>query len=284
MAYGRYNRRRRFRYRRRRRTPSKATIYSRKSARSQAKQIYSLSRAIRRHDIKLKDRAQYVQYKVTFGSNGITHGFTPSSEWQPVIKKMISPNGNWTPVFQTPTLAGNDKSNKFRGRSIGAEHLFQMENPTGTEGDPVTCTLFCVTLRKEAAQQFMNDTSQGTILIPNQHYTITSLGVLQGAGMIFLNKGIFKIRYCKRFIISANIDFEADQKVTNVRDGNLRIYHKLSYPNVIKSTNGVKGYKQLNESEIEDTDQVFYYLFHNAYEAQAIAWHMNAIITGRQTN
>lgn len=277
-------RRRRYGRKRRSRVPTKTNIYSKKGKNAQAKQIYQLSRAVKRHETKLNDRAQYVQYKTVFGSNGITHGFTPSSEWQPVVKKMISPNGNWTPVFQTPTLAGNDKGNKFRGRSIGSEHLFQMENPSGTEGDPVTCTLFCVTLRKEAAQQFMNDTSQGSTLIPNQHYTITSLGVLQGAGMVFLNKGIFKIRYCKRFIIGANIDFEADQKVTNIRDGNLRIYHRMSYPNLIKSTLGTKGYKQLNESEIEDTDQVFYFLFHNAYEAQAIAWHMNSIITGRETN
>lgn len=279
-----YTRRRRRTYRRRSRAPTKTYIYSRKGAKSQAKQIYSLSKMVKRHDTKIRDRAQYVQFKTSMHGN-YGHGVAPSSTWQPVIKRMINPSSGWTPVFQTPTLSGNDKPNKFRGRSIGTEHLIQLSDPVGSEGDPVTFTLFCVTLRKEAAKQFMNDTSGGTVLIQNQHFTQTSLGLIQGAGMVFLNKGIFKIRYCKRFMLGSNIDFnDSTENTSNLRDNNMRLYHKLSYPNVIKSNTGTKGYEQMDQGEIEETDQVFYYLFHNAYEAQEIFWSLNAIITGRQTN
>lgn len=278
-----YRRNRRFR-RRRSRYPSKTWVYANKGKRSQAKQIYKLTKAVRNHGRKLSDRAQYVQYKVTFGSNGITHGLDPLSSWQPAVKRLINPSGAWTPIFQTPTAAGNDNTNKFRGRSIGTEHMIQLEDPEGSEGDPVTCTLFCVTVRKEAARQFMNDTLNGSSLTQNQHYTLSSMGALQGSGMVMLNKGIFKIRYQKRFMLGAFTDFQADHPTSNLLDNNRRIYHRLSYPNVIKSNIGTKGYEQLDLVEIESTDQVFYYLFHNAYGSQAIAWHMNGVITGRETN
>lgn len=280
-----YRRRRRYGGYRRRRYLSRVNIYSRKSASSQAKQIGFLNKKVKTLARKDKDRAQFVQFKASYQALGITHGFNLPSTWQPAVKKLINPSGGWTPVFQTPTTAGNDKTNKFRGRSIGVEHMFQIEDPSGSEGDPVTLTLFCVTLRKEAAKQFVNDTSNGTTLIQNQHYTMTSMGIVQGHGMVFLNKGIFKVRYVKRFMLGSNIDFnDSTENTTNLRDNNRRIYHKIRYPNVIKSTVGTKGYAQLNEAEVELTDQVYYYLFHNAYEAQAVSWNMNAIITGRETN
>ena len=284
------------RRRRRRKTPTKTQIFSRKGKNAQARQIHTLAKTVRLHDRKLNDRAQYTQYKLTYASDSIGHALLPADQWGPTTWKLIRPV-NWVSIFQTRdgNQANVNDTNLFRGRSIGIEHMFQLTNPqslNGTNGDPVTCTLFIVTLRKESAQQFLENTNGGTDLTQGVHFTQASMGTQQGAGMVMLNKGIFKIRYMKRFMLGANIDFRAtappldDQGVhtTNLRDNNRRIYTKLAYPNLIKSDNGRQIFKQLQENQIEHHDQVYVYFFHNAYQTQFISWHANMVITGRETN
>lgn len=269
------------RYGRRRKFLSKSYIKSKKGATSQAKQILSLQRQVKGIARKVVDRAQYVQFQVNdyfeFG-----HGISPVADWQPKIFAPIDPS-NWFPIFQTD----DTNSNKFRGRSIGVEHMIQLEAPE-TEGDPVTCTLFCVSLKKETALQFLQDSNFFTDLNNGRHYVMTNMSTAltgQGSGMVMLNKGIFKLRQKpRRFMIGLRTDFTTGNPTNNLKDNNVRIYQKISYPNLIKSGRGDQSYKDLGENDIEPTDGIYWLLFHNAYGGQELTWSVNSVITGRETN
>ena len=102
----------------------------------------------------------------------ITHGINSSHTWQPSIFRPISPD-QWQPIFQTPHAPASapqaDEANKYRGRSIGFEHMIQLADPEEGNGDPVTCTLYCVSLRKETAQQFLKESQHFTNLNQPRH-------------------------------------------------------------------------------------------------------------------
>jgi len=267
---------------------SKAAIVSKTSAKDQSKQILALQSQVNKLRVGLNDRTQYSQYHSTHYGALISHGVSSSHIWQPAIYRPISPD-QWQSIFQTPSISGPnaDDANKFRGRSIGFEHMIQLADPEEGNGDPVTCTLYCVSLRKETAQQFLKESQHFTNLNQPRHYVRTNMGTLQGAGMVMLNKGIFKIRYCKRFMIGANTDFNVpgeETKTTNLKDNNKRIYTSIKYPNVLKSGRGDRPWKTLALDEVEDTDQLCWMLFHNAYDTQALSWATNSVITGQITN
>lgn len=262
---------------------SKSYIASKRGNKSQSKQIMSLQRQIKSINVKVNDRAQYVQFQKNSYSE-IGHGASPVSDWGPSVFAPIEPN-SWTSIFQTDSAS--TAGNKFRGRSIGVEHMIQLEDPA-LEGDPVTCTLFTVSLRKETAQQFLQDSVGATQFNNGRHYIMTNMSTAlagQGSGMVMLNKGIFRMRAKpRRFMIGLRTDFVSDNPVSNLRDVNKRIYQKISYMNVIKSGRGDESYKQLSIEELEPTDHIFFLLFHNAYGGQELTWSVNSIVTGRETN
>lgn len=270
---------------RQRKTLSKAYVMSKKGNTDQSKQILALQRQVTAIKRDVGDRQQYVQYQTTSNQPAIGHGAALASTWQPAIYRCISPD-QWQPIFQTPSLTnpGTDGQNKFRGRSIGFEHMIQLEDPEGQNGDPVTCTLFCVSLRKETAQQFLTQSQFFTALNQPRDYVQTSMGAVQGSGLCMLNKGIFKIRYSKRFMIGSRTDFDGTASTTSLMDNNQRIYTKINYPNVIKSGRGDEPWKELALNEVEATDQLCWLLFHNAYDTQLLSWNCNAVVTGQLTN
>lgn len=273
------------RFSRRRKYLSKTYIKSKKGAKSQSNQIMSLQRQIKTINRKVMDRAQYSQYQLTNSQTLIGHGAAISSTWQPAVFAPIVPT-SWTSIFQTESsslLAGN----KFRGRSIGFEHMIQINtiDGDGLSKIPVTCTLACVSLRKETALQLLAD-SGGLVNFTqaNKNYVLSPMGLVQGAGMIMINKGQFKIRYLKRFMLGALTDFADGTPTNNLGDNNRRIYHRITYPNLIKSGRGDVNFLQMTGPDIEPTDHLIWMLFHNAYGTQTLSWHTNCVITGRETN
>ncbi len=269
---------------RRKRYLSKSYIKSRTGSKSQSNQINRLQTQIKTINRKIKDRAQYVQYQITSNQVAIGHLAAPSNLWQPAVFNPIAP-GSWTPIFQTEPVGL--RGNKFRGRSIGFEHMIQLNtiDDDGLSKVPVTCTLMCVALRKETALQFLQD-SNGLqdFTQANENYVLSSMGAIQGSGMVFINKGQFKIRYVKRFMLGALTDFTDGTPTNNLADNNRRIYKRLNYPNLIKSGRGDKSITDMDGEDIEPTDHLTWLLFHNAYGTQTLSWHCNAVITGRETN
>lgn len=292
---------RKYRPRRRRtRTVTKSQALSKKGAKSQAKQILKLQRQVTLINRNVRDNTKWTQYSMAL--NAVVGDVTAPtySVWN-----LIQPK-QWEPIFQTRS-SGNLAlwtPSKFRGRSIGLEIMAQIGAITGVTADlsqePITATLFICSLRKETAKQFVDMTTNGTEMTEDVHYRKTSMGSLQGSGMVMLNKGYFKIRYVKRFMLGGVSNFYGDGEgmpsneaapTTNLRDNNFRTYIKIPYRNIIKdagpnarTTSAASGFKDLDIDEIEPHDQIYVFCFANSYADQAVSLHANMIITGNTTN
>jgi hypothetical protein len=293
---GRYRRRN---YRRNK-TVTKARAKSKTGAKSQASQILKLQKQITTINRKVVDNTKWTQYSLALNA---TVGAVTAPTYS--VWNLIQPN-LWTPIFQTRNSGTVDAltPSKFRGRSIGLEIMAQLGAITGVTLDmsqePVTATIFICSLRKETAKQFIDETTNGTAMTPEVHYHLTSLGNLQGAGLAMLNKGYFKIRYVKRFMLGGVTNFYGDdagmpddkpQATTSLKDNNKRFYIKIPYKNLIKdagpnsrvATAGA-GFKTPDIDEVEPMDQLYVFCFSNAYADQAVSLHANMVITGTTAN
>lgn len=287
-------------YRKRGRRVKKSTALSKTGAKSQAKQILKLQRQVDSLNRNVRDNTKWTQYSMSLNASVGSVEAPTYSTWNLIQPKL------WEPIFQTRS-SGNLAlwtPSKFRGRSIGLEIMAQLGSITGVttemSQEPVTATIFVASLRKETAKQFVDATSNGTDLTADVHYRKTSLGTLQGSGLVMLNKGFFKVRYVKRFMLGGVTNFYGDgdgmpddkaQATTSLYDNNRRFYIKIPYKNVIKdagpnlrTTSAASGFKDLDIDEIEPHDQLYVFCFSNAYLDQAVSIHANMVITGNCTN
>ena len=120
----------------------------------------------------------------------------------------------------------------------------------------------------------------------------------QGDGMVFLNKGIFKIRYVKRWTIGGKTNFQpfvADTDdvavTTNLNDNRKRLYIKMPYKNFLKSDGpdsrtvpNTGGFRTLTLDTLEPTDQLYCFTFANVYGDQKLSISYSAIFTGVTSN
>lgn len=287
------------RYRKRRggRRVKKSTALSKTGAKSQAKQILKLQRQVDSLNRNVRDNTKWTQYSMSLNATVGSVDAPTYSVWNLIQPKL------WEPIFQTRS-SGNINlwtPSKFRGRSIGIEIMAQIGAITGVttemSQEPITATIFIASLRKETAKQFVDMTTNGTDLTEDVHYRKTSMGTLQGSGMVMLNKGYFKVRYVKRFMLGGQASFydapgtEEPAPTFNLRDNNKRFYIKIPYKNLLKdagpnvrSTSAPSGFKDLDIDEIEPHDQLYVFCFSNAYLDQAVSLHANMVITGNCTN
>lgn len=283
-----YNGRKRY-YKRSKRV-KKSTAMSKKGAKAQSKQIIKLQNQIDKINVVVKDVSMYRQYQYPL-SGTIGAGVAPSYG----VFNLINPS-IWTEIFQSPSGQETMSPNKFRGRSIGMEGMIQLADPDAALA-PVTGTIFLASLRKEVANQFAERTGDGANLTERVDYCKTDMGALQGSGMVMLNKGTFKIHEVRRFMIGGKTNFETDfdahdtAPTTNLKDNNYRFYMKHRYQNLLKSdgpdsrtvtTSG--GFRTLTKDTLEPTDQLFMFIFCNAYGDQAVNIHLNTVITGKTSN
>jgi len=294
MSYGR-----RKNYRKGSKRVKKSTAMSKTGAKAQSKQILKLQRQVDSLNRNVRDNTKWTQYSMSLNATVRDVTAPTYSTWNLIQPKL------WEPIFQTRS-SGNINlwtPSKFRGRSIGLEIMAQIGSITGVTAElsqePITATLFIASLRKETAKQFVDATSNGVDLVEDVHYRKTSMGTLQGSGMVMLNKGFFKVRYVKRFMLGGVTNFyggdegmpESPAPTTNLKDNNRRMYIKIPYKNVLKdagpnvrSTSAASGFKDLDLNEIEPHDQLYVFCFANSYADQAVSLHANMVITGNCTN
>lgn len=286
------------RYRKNTRRVKKTTALTRTGAKSQAYQILKLQKQVDKIHRNVVDNTKWTQYQFPLSASvGGALITSPSySVWN-----LIQPV-QWDPIFQTRPSGIIDTMtpSKFRGRSIGLEVMAQIGNygvnPI-VSYDPITVTMFICSLRKETSAQFLQETTNGTALSEDVHYCRTSMGLLQGEGMVMLNKGYFRIKHTRRFMLGGNVDFvdngpdDTPVHTTNLRDNNKRFFIKIPYSNLIKdagpntrSSTAPVGFKSMSINDVEPMDQLYVYFFSNAYEDQAVSVHANMIITGTTAN
>lgn len=286
MARG-YNKRNNRNYRRGPKKVKKTWALAKKGSKSQASQIITLQKQINRLNRMVMRNTQWSQYAYKPGTSVHTGGALAPV---PFRMMLVSPSGiigsqtGWTRVFNSSSET--DGNLKWQGRSLGIEYCIELGNAT-VAPEPVTITTFIVSLRKEIAQQVIQETNylEGSSLVEGEHYTKNAMGSIQGSGMVFLNKSMFKIHHCSRATIGAYTNFASEHVTTNIKDNRMRRYVALPYKCLLKGDGSgtSASWLSLNYETLQQTDQRYFLVFANNYGTQSIDISLNCIFTGRTT-
>ena len=249
---------------------------------SEAARIKKLEAQVRKLTRRTTMRSMY---KISIESIAVTKPYA--------FQQVIQPNF-MSQVFQSST--DSKLALSYDMKDVTFEGIVQIEN-NGLLASPVTCTFVVVSLKKEAAMQFITETSDGASLRENVDYTQQSMGSTVGAGLTMLNPDIFNIHATRRFIVS-DVSQEEDPltqeqiHVTNVGDANYRYHVKVPFKKTIKANKKGKastlppfatdGWGQMSSADIEPTDRLYTYVFNNCatLDADFLYWSQNTLING----
>ena len=175
---------------------------------------------------------------------------------------------------------------KWQGRSVGIEYQLSLGNPA-TAAAPITFTVFFVSLRPKVAQGIQQETNFLATLTEGEHYVKNDMGSIQGSGMVFLNKSMFKIHHIDRGTIGAKTNFVVAEEAptTTLKDNLHRRYVTLPFKHLLKGDGaGAEAHwSSLNYKSVPQTSQVFMMVFANNYGDQTLDIAVNALFTGRTT-
>lgn len=273
---------------------SKEWARSKKGAKAQSSQILSLQRQLNSVKMKVGGNVQWSQYQykppVFVHTGGVT-------EPTPFSFPLVSPSAHtdlgishpgWRRIFNSdPTVQDNIK---WQGRSIGIEYQASLGN-VAVATAPITCTMFIVSLRPKIAQLVAKSTDflKASELVEGEHYVKNSMGSVQGSGMVFLNKSMFKIHHIDRFTVGAKPNFEIGEEeafTTTIKDNLHRRYITLPYKEELKGDGaGLDGqtWSALDWSTVPHKAQLYCLVFPNNYGDQTFDLAFNALFTGRTT-
>ena len=248
--------------------PSTRTIYKRKSATAQAKQINTLKKAVAKINKKV---LKYSQYKY-----GVSTSWSGLSDYH--MSQWIVPTA-WEKIFQSQDA----DSNQIKARVLSLDFNMLVQAGSGFSV-PAMVSVFVVTVKKNIAQQFNSDTDKGANLVANEHYTEVGTGLANDNALVMLNKSIFNIHYYRKFMIGQSPFFQNDEEIftTNIHDANKRMRYKHIYNKELKTDHagtGDVGWKTLNQNDIAPNDMVFTYVFTNQPSIDSIYFDCNCLIT-----
>ena len=267
---------------------SKQWASSKKGAGSQASQIMSLQRQMNAVKLSVRNNIQWSQYQ--FRPNILTHNVLAPT---PFVIPLVGPSAHtgafthvgWRRIFNSDVQVQNNI--KWQGRSVGIEYQASLGN-AATAAAPITCTLFIVSLRPKISQLTQLETNFLSTLTEGEHYVQNTMGSVQGSGMVFLNKSIFKIHHIDRFMIGAKTNFVVAEEspTTNLADNLHRRYVSLPYKHLLKgdgSGNSGQTWSALNYETVPQKAQMYVICFPNNYGDQTFDFTLNALFTGRTT-
>ena len=215
----------------------------------------------------------------------------------PFCFPLISPSGHtefgrshpgWRRIFNSDAQVPNNI--KWQGRSVGIEYQASLGN-AATSSSPITCTLFIVSLRPKVAQLTVKDTQylNANELVEGEHYVKNTMGSVQGSGMVFLNKSIFRIHHVDRFTVGAKPNFVVaaeEPYTTTIKDNLHRRYITMPYKHELKGDGaGTEGqtWSSLDWTTVPNKTQLYCICFPNNYGDQTFDLAFNALFTGRTT-
>lgn len=273
---------------------SKEWARSKKGAKAQSSQILSLQRQMNAVKMKVGGNIQWSQYQykppIFVHSGGL---LAPT----PFVFPMVSPSAHtefsrahpgWRRIFNSDAEIQNNI--KWEGRSVGIEYQASLGN-VATATAPITCTLFIVSLRPKIAQLLTKSTEflKASDLVDGEHYVNNNMGSVQGSGMTFLNKSMFKIHHVDRFTVGAKPNFyigEEEAFTTSIKDNLHRRYISLPYKHELKgdgSGTTDNTWSSLNWTTVPHKAQLYVMVFPNNYGDQTFDLAFNALFTGRTT-
>jgi len=251
-----------------------------KKAGSEATRLKKLEAQVRKLTKRTTMRSMY---KISVESLAVTNPYSH--------QQVIQPNF-MSPVFQSMT--NSKEALSYDMTDVSFEGIVQIESQ-GLIASPINCTLYVVSLKKEAAMQFITETQDGANLRANVDYTQQSMGSTVAAGLTLLNPDIFTIHAKRQFIVSdvAQEQAQDDVWVTNVKDANYRYSLKVPFKKTIKANQKgqastlppfqIEGWGQMGAADIEPTDRLYTFLFNNAatLDADFLYWSQNTLINGQ---
>ena len=272
---------------RKNRKVSKTWAYSRKSASQQSKQIVTLQKQITRVKRAVKANTQWSQYAYQPDSQ-VHNGSTTAPV--PTTQALVSPSGvpgsytGWTRVFNS--TEGTENNIKWKGLYMQLEYCYELSNPA-VLGVPITITTFVVSLRPETANQVLQETNGlvGTSLVEGEHYIKNSMGTVQGSGMVFINRSLFKIHHVSQCTIGHETNFTSEVDTTSLKDNRFRKYIKIPYKCLLKGdgSGSNASWLSLTAETVQKTDQRFFITFANNYADQGLQISLNCLFTGKTT-
>ena len=281
------SRRRYSRRGRRRRGNSKATVYSKKGARSQSRQIMRNQNQITALRKRVRQSSSIRYYGMQgHKSNMVYPGY---------VSPLIEPSEFYNIFNAVP--AAVDNSSHATMRTIDIKGLIQVE-----EGEQVVqVDVYVVQLRKNTAQ--ITQQNLGTDLaqlmdyseVPaltgtwNKHYYYnTSNANIEGNRGTMLNPKAFKVRAHRQFQVgnvSSSAALGTGTEVTNIGDGNKPFHIKLRHPIKLENTLGQNltgatlGWRTIPENQVPDHKQLYLMVFCNAVDNCQIFVDWNAVLS-----
>ncbi len=261
-----------------------------KSSTAQQKQILSVQRQVVSLKNKVRDRAQYAQFKCP-----IEQGTGPQNmqielpAGQFYVNNLVRPS-SWGSLFQTTAQAQD--SNKVILRGWDIQMVFSPKNSL-TALTPKIVRVYVVSLRDETAQDTLSGTSNmstaGFNAAANGLYyenTFTDGGY---ATMVKLNPASFKIHAYREFTV-ANIMQETaepddDVAVTNTFNALKRVRIYLKTGMKLKPATGL--WKNMTENDIMPKDRRYLIVHTGGWGGDGdntVQMDTNIVVNSRVTN
>lgn len=190
----------------RRRMTRRKYIKNRSSV-SQAKQLDNLNKRVTKLTLRVLKPTQF-QVGVDDSKNGVhfpnfdlsTFGSRPLV--YPIICPKFSTTGNlgslgWKPIFETSQNSSNisNEDNQYEYSMSGVQTRFCIEVEATNRTQPNWYQLFIVSLRKDTAQQTLQNTNDLSMVREGLEYTNSTTGSLEANCLWRLNPTVFDIHY-----------------------------------------------------------------------------------------
>lgn len=291
--------RRRSNRRRKGKGMSKTSIYTRRSSRAQASQIYKLSKQLR--SVRRNQAESFVWTKYQYDSHSATVAFPG------VMFPLINPTA-WTPIFNakqnfsTVFPTGTGYHSKAKVGNLTIKGIYQIESGAQVQ----IVNLYIVRLKQDTCQTTLTDTGNMNNLMEydvletdgrfnGEYYSAKGSATLEGRHDLFLNKKAFSVVGHRSFICGdqsfSTVAAAPEQTaVTNVDDPNKRFQFnirnnfELEVPSTIIGDTH-KAWKTMTTSDIAPTDQLYLLCFNNAVEGSSgfIDWNMTVDVKEANT-
>ncbi|AXH77207.1 MAG: putative capsid protein [Cressdnaviricota sp.] len=293
MGYGKYRRGSRYRGKR---NLSKTRIYSKTSAKSQAKQIASLSTAVKKLRTQTRGLRQYGNWKYIINDSTGNKPFElPSATMN--IFPLVQPN-RWEGIFAGTTDMEN--SDKLQLTGFNMEMKFIMSNTAGPN-PPMFVDVYLVSIKNECFNQFVSEIPNPVEERPyniqpgenegiNQWWTRNSVeaGTVDNANSnIMLNKNMITVHQHRKFTIGNVTNWTAlpeNYPVTNLGDSLkcARISHKFRR----RLQAGYSRWKTLEYDDINGEDQIFLMVHYDkpTVVEDGLTLSANCVFTGWNAN
>lgn len=238
---------------------NKKLIIKSTKPKAQQKQIMSVQKQLNVVKNKLKDRAQYAQFRCPIeGGSGGSNDQIVLTDNQFYVNNLMRPS-SWGNIFQTNNDSTN--GNKATIRNFDIQLVFS-PNLSLSPLTPRIVRVYVVSLKPETAQDTLNQTNNmstaGLNGLPNGELYWNSFVDGGLATMVKFNPAAFRIHAYREFTLANIVQetaTEGDVAVTNTKDALKRVRMRIRRGNKIKPPTGT--WKNMTENDIMPRDRLY---------------------------